>query len=272
MLYKRLIWTKEVWSDAKQKQEHLQNIQLPEGHPLMVIKKICGSDDKIKFKAMVKKMTRTNSQENQEQDEHHRSQSRRAPSHYNENKKSGSAVTNITDHVLELARNSSTGKQAIRIFMKWKKIKNKDKRDVRLEELRSNNYKGSNHIQNKYYSKDVNKRGNDKRKDNGYAKKRRLYICSDEPASGKSRRTSVKTWKTEAGISVSTAVFAIKDPKETNETCTKSSSDHGYDTEEADLNKDNKNGNTSKSITSFAKKRRNQKRRRFLMRRNCNVK
>ena len=65
MLYDRLSLAKEVWSDAKQKQEHIQNIQLPEGHPLMVIKKCFGSDDKIKFKTMVKKMMRTNSQDNQ---------------------------------------------------------------------------------------------------------------------------------------------------------------------------------------------------------------
>ena len=100
MLYKRLIWTKEVWSDAKQKQEHLQNIQLPEGHPLMVIKTICGCEDKTKFKSMVKKMTRTNSQDNQEQYEQQISRSRKDLYHSNKRNKINCAVPNIPGHVL----------------------------------------------------------------------------------------------------------------------------------------------------------------------------
>ena len=83
----------------------------------MVIKKNCGSDDNIKFKAMVKKMMRTDSQDNQEQDEQKRAQSRRAPSHSNEKNKSNGAVQNIPNTVLELARNISTVKQAVGIFV-----------------------------------------------------------------------------------------------------------------------------------------------------------
>ena len=90
----------------------------------MVIKTIWGSDDKIKCKSIVKKTIRTNSQDNQDQDEKHRARSLRAPSHSNEKNKSYGAVPNISDHVLELARNSSTGKQAVGIFMKWNNIKN----------------------------------------------------------------------------------------------------------------------------------------------------
>ena len=100
MLYKILSLAKEVWSDAKQNQEYPQNIQLPEGHPLMVIKKICGSDDKIKFKAMVKKMTRTNSQDNQEQYEQQISRSRKDLYHSNKRNKINCAVPNIPGHVL----------------------------------------------------------------------------------------------------------------------------------------------------------------------------
>ena len=79
---------------------------------------IFGSDNKIKFKTMVKKMRGTDSQDNQEQDEHHRARSRQAPSHSNENKNIDDAVPNITDHIFELARNSSTGNQAVGAFIK----------------------------------------------------------------------------------------------------------------------------------------------------------
>ena len=178
MIYDRLRLENEVWSDVKHKQEHLQNIWLPEVQPLMFIKIICVSDDKIKFKAMVKKMMRTDSQDNPEQDEQQRARSRRSPSHSNKNNKSDGAVPNMTDHVLELARNSSTGNQAVGIFIKWKNINNEEKRDIHPEKLRSNNAKGFNHSQKKDYSKYGNHRGNDKRKDNGYTKKLRLSICS----------------------------------------------------------------------------------------------
>ena len=137
--------------------------------------------------------------------------------------------TKHTRSCFELARNSSTGKQAVGIFMEWKKIKNEEKRDICPEELRPNNAKGSNHSQKKDCPKDGKTRGNDKRKDNGYAKKLRLSICSDEPVSSKSRQTSVKTRNTEVGISMSTAVVSIKDPKEKNKAWTESLSDNDYD-------------------------------------------
>ena len=94
---------------------------------------IFGSDNKIKFNTMVKKMMITDIQDNQEQDEHHRARSRRAPSHSNDNNNINDAVPNITDNILELARNSSTGNQAVGVFIKWKRIKNEDKSDVHLE-------------------------------------------------------------------------------------------------------------------------------------------
>jgi len=50
MLVNRLKTAKEKWPNSKLKTEHLKNVNLPDGHPLMVMKVICAADIKIKFK------------------------------------------------------------------------------------------------------------------------------------------------------------------------------------------------------------------------------
>ena len=164
---------------------------------------------------------------------------------------------NIPDHVVERARNCATSRQAVGVILKWKKIKNEEGRDIRPEELRTDgdsNKQGSSH--GKRDEANGGKRGKDRKK--GGKRQRRLSISSDSPA--KSRRT-VKTRKTEAGTSASTAVVSIKDADDPDHAWTDSSSDNDPDTEEANGNNDDKKNGSSKSRKTTKKARRKRKRR-----------
>ena len=77
MLCARLKLAKEVWKDAKLKQEYLRNIQLAGDHPLMVIKTICSSDDKCTFKKTIQRLLRTDGQDSLEQNEQQSARARR---------------------------------------------------------------------------------------------------------------------------------------------------------------------------------------------------
>ena len=254
MLYARLKLAKEVWKDAKLKQEYLRNIQLAGDHPLMVIKTICSSDDKSTFKKTIERLLRTDGQDSLEQNEQQNARARRV----NDSSTQGSnTVPNIPDHVVECARNCATSRQAVGVILKWKKIKNEEGRDIRPEELRTDgdsNKQGSSH--GKRDEANVGKRGKDRKK--GGKRQRRLSISSDSPA--KSRRT-VKTRKTEAGTSASTAVVSIKDADDPDHAWTDSSSDNDPDTEEANGNNDDQKNGSSKSRKTTKKARRKRKRR-----------
>ena len=150
------------------------------------------------------------------------------------------------------------------LILKWKNIWNEEKRHIRSDELRLNENRDSNHSKkNKGNSKDGKRKGgnhkNDK-KGNKNKRKRRLFIISEELASGTIRRT-VKTRKTTAGVPQTTAVVSIKDPNETKYTVFPDlSSGDDTDTEESVGNKDSKQFKPSKSNSNARKQRRTQKR------------
>ena len=92
--------------------------------------------------------------------------------------------------------------------MVWNKLRNKENRDIRPDEIKSKGY--SNHGKKKEYSNDKKRKGPDQQRDRRgkNPKVRRLSIIDDETNTSKSRRVSFKIRKAEVGITQSTAVVA----------------------------------------------------------------
>ena len=252
MLVNRLKTAKEKWPDSKLKTEYLKNINLSDGHPLMVMKVICAADVKLKFKDTYERLILADATDEYEAEESNLARARRGQT--TEGIK-GKHVPEIPEHVLKAARDASSGKGAVSVILKWKRIKNEENRDLRPDELQQkpNPKKESNHSQKKG--------GKETRKQ----KRRRLSLSHDEPS--KKRRVT-KTRQVTAGLKESTVQVSIKDPNDDEPTWTDSASDNSDDDAgETSDNIDNKTS-TSKTTAASRKKRRNKrKQRRFKARR-----
>jgi len=252
MLINRLKTAKEKWSDSKLKTEYLKNVNLPDGHPLMVMKVICAADIKIKFKDTYERLILADATDEYETEESNLARARRGQT--TEGIK-GKNVPEIPEHVLKTAREMTSGKAAVSVILKWKRIKNEENRDLRPDELQQkpNPRKESN---------PSHKKGG---KDNRKQKRRRLTLSHDGPSK---KRRVIKSRQVTAGMKESTVQVSIKDPNEDEPHWTDSASDSSDDDAgETSDNKDNKTS-TSKTKAASRKKRRNRKKqRRFKARR-----
>ena len=262
MLVEKLSTAKEKWPDPKVKSFYLKNINLADGHPLMVAKLMCSMDTKLKFKETVDKLILADSADANESEESNRARSRRAPE--NTGGITGKLVPEIPDHVLKAARAARNAQGAVALILKWKRIKNDENRDVRPEELLPNkpNPKQGSNSSHKKGGNDNKKGGNDHKKN----RRRRLSIAHDRPS--KARRLT-KTRQVSAGLKEPTVQVSIKDPTESKPDWTDSDSDSSRgDAEETKDNNDNTTSSHTTTAVSSKKRRRSRSRkRRFKVRR-----
>ena len=156
--------------------------------------------------------------------------SRRTNNHSKKDSNIDRVIPDVPDHVVKAMRDGP-GQQAVGIIFKWKNIKNKEHRDIQLDELNANNSsKNSTRSKKKDHSKSGKRIGSDKGTRNKVktSKRIRLYLGSNGDANRKSCRASTKTRKTVAGVPQSTAKVSIKDPKKKDDpvwTTSKSNND-----------------------------------------------
>jgi len=91
----------------------------------------------------------------------------------------GKHVPEIPEHVLKTARDASSGKGAVSVILKWKRIRNKENRDLRPDELQQKPTP-------KKESNPSHKKGG---KETRKQKRRRLSLSHNEPS--KKRRVIV---------------------------------------------------------------------------------
>ena len=246
MLATRLRLAKEKWPDSKLKTEYLKNINLSDGHPLMVMKVMCAADLSLNFKATHARMILAEASDDYESEESNMARARRGQT--TEGIK-GNQVPEIPDHVLKTARGANNAAAAVSVILKWKRIKNEENRDLRPDELqRKPNPKQD--------SKPSPKKGG---KEGRKAKRRRLSLSHE--GSSKKRRVA-KTRQVTAGIKEPTVQVSIKDPNDDEPQWPDSDSDNSdNETEETKDNIDNKKS-TSKTTAASRKKRRGKRKQR----------
>jgi len=169
MLVNRLKMAKEKWSDSKLKTEYLKNINLSDGHPLMVMKVICTTDVKIKFKDAYDCLVLADATNEYKAEKSNLARARRCQT--TEGIKS-KHVPEIPEHVLKTAQNASKAKAAVSVILKSKHIKNKENQDLHPDELQQKPYP-------KKESNPSHKKGD---KDNRKQKRRRLLLSHDGPS------------------------------------------------------------------------------------------
>ena len=115
LLVTKLKSNKENWTKAKLKQEYLRNIQLAEGHPIMVIKTVCEADDKMSYRQCVDKIIYIYNQENSMNDEQQSVRYRRTNDHSRKYSNSDRVFPSVPYHLVESMRDG-TGQQAVGIL------------------------------------------------------------------------------------------------------------------------------------------------------------
>jgi len=123
MLVNRLKTAKEKWPDSKLKTEYLKNINLSDGHPLIVMKVICTANVKIKFKDTYDRLILADAT-----DEYEAEESNLAQAHHGQTTEGikGKYVPEIPEHILKTARDACSAKAAVSVILKWKRIKNEE--------------------------------------------------------------------------------------------------------------------------------------------------
>ena len=131
-LVEKLKTAKEKWTNSKQKTEYLKNINLPHGHPLMIMKVICASETGIRFQETVQRLILAAASDDAETAESRRAKSRRA---LETEGIEGTLVPRIPEHVLKAARNADSAHAAVELILQWKQVRNDEDRDLHPDEL-----------------------------------------------------------------------------------------------------------------------------------------
>ena len=166
LLSDQLHMDKEKWSKWNLKKKYLLNIQATEGSLIMAIKTLCVADNTFHYKETAENIFKTALHNDFDQDEQQRVRYRGLPDHFKGDTKSDGATPSVPGHILDLIR-KGTGQQVAGLFLKWKKLSNEEKRYIRPNELRLNDTRESNHINNnKNNSKDGKRRVGNHNNDN----------------------------------------------------------------------------------------------------------
>ena len=97
----------------------------------------------IYIKQNAGRMMRMGCNDDLEQENEQRVNSRRAHNHLKYPIKSDGAVPEIPDHVLEYARKSKDTNVLVGVILRWKKVRNEDNRDICPDKIKPKGY--SNH-------------------------------------------------------------------------------------------------------------------------------